>query len=307
MGIAVDSRTGDVYVVDGGEEKVQVFIAETPAKPTVAGLAAQDITPSEVALSAQVNPEGSDTRYYFQYGTAECVSEPAACTDVPAAPGIDLGAGFGERAVSTTLAGLLPSTTYHYRLLAGNGLGSAEGSQTMGTFDTLPSSAGLLADGRAWELVSPPKRTDRASNRSERRRPAPGLPGRERDHIRQRPGRLRPRRQPRPRTDPGSISARSESGWSSQDVMTPHKEGEGLEAGEPAEFRFFSNDLALSLVEPPGGNVQASEEPPLALGRAKRRCMCGPTRRSFRNPPRRRALEKRKRTAASSRRALTRC
>ena len=56
-----------------------------------------NVTPSQVEVSALVDPKGSDTHYYFQYGTVDCVSEPSGCTDVPAAPGSDLGAGSALR------------------------------------------------------------------------------------------------------------------------------------------------------------------------------------------------------------------
>ena len=64
-----------------------MFEPEAPSKPTVSALAAQNLTPTSALLSAQVDPDGADTHYYFQYGTADCVSDPGACSDVPAPPG----------------------------------------------------------------------------------------------------------------------------------------------------------------------------------------------------------------------------
>ena len=57
----------------------------------------------------------------------------------------------GERDVTGARAG----HDLFYRVLASNALGAAEGEQRAETFETLPRSQGLLADGRAWELVSP--------------------------------------------------------------------------------------------------------------------------------------------------------
>ena len=275
MGVAIDAKTGDVYVLDAGQERIEVFTPEPIGKPTIEDVAAQNITPSEVQLSTQINPDGSDTHYYFQYGTADCVSEPAACTDVPAAPGTDLGSAFGAQGVSVTLTGLTASTLYYYRVFASNGLGVAEGSQTLATFDTLPSSAGLLADGRAWELVSPAEKDgagiEPLSKEGSLIQAAPE--GNAITYIANGPVVPEPEgnRAPEPTQ---VLSARSPAGWSSQDLMTPHGQGEGLETGEPSEYRFFSRDLALSLVEPPGGNVQPSEEPPLAPGASEKTHVC---------------------------------
>ena len=115
------------------------------------------MTPSEVQLSAQIDPDGSDTHYYFQYGTVDCASEPGGMHAMcPAAPGNDLGSGFGAQQVERDAVRVCSrGRVYFYRVLASNGLGQAEGEQSVETFQTLPSSQGLLADGRAWELVSP--------------------------------------------------------------------------------------------------------------------------------------------------------
>ena len=52
--------------------------------------------------------------------------------------------------------------------------------------------------------------------------------------------------------------------------MTPARKAKALEAGEPAEYRFFSEDLALSLVQPPLGKVEPLEAPPLAPGASEK-------------------------------------
>ena len=155
MGVAVDSRTGDVFAVDGASDTVDVFVPEAAGRPVVEDLSALNITPSEVEVSALIDPEGSDTHYYFQYGTVDCASDPARMHRRARSAGYDLGSGFGAQQVGVTLQGLQPGTSYFYRVLASNGVSQAEGEQGGHTFQTLPSSQGLLADGRAWELVSP--------------------------------------------------------------------------------------------------------------------------------------------------------
>jgi DNA-binding beta-propeller fold protein YncE len=266
MGVAVDSRTGDVFAVDGASDTVDVFVPEAAGRPVVEDLSAQSITPSEVQLSAQVDPDGSDTHYYFQYGTVDCASEPAECTDVPAAPGSDLGSGFGGRSLSVTLQGLKPGSSYFYRVLASNGVGEAEGEQSVETFQTLPGSRGLLADGRAWELVSPAEQGGasieplskeggliEASQNGEAigyvaNGPVVAEPGGNRA--------LEPTQ---------VLSTRTSEGWGVEDLVTPHERGEGLKIGEAAEYRAFSEDLALGLVQTPAASAaEPLEAPPLA-------------------------------------------
>ena len=269
--MAVDSQTGDVFVVDGGEDEVKVFEPEPASEPVVEDLSAQNVTPSEVQVSASVDAKGSDTHYYFQYGTVDCASESAGCTDVPAAPGADLGAGFGAQRVSVTLQGLTPATTYHYRVLASNALGQAEGEQRLGTFETLPGAQGLLADGRAWELVSPVEKdgADIEPLSKEGGLIQAAADGEAVAYVANGPVVAEPggSRAPEPTQ---VLATRSSEGWSSEDVVTPHEKGEGIAPGEPDEYRFFSEDLALGLVEPSLQAVEPLEAPPLAPGSSEK-------------------------------------
>jgi hypothetical protein len=62
------------------------------------------------------------------------------------------------------------------------------------------------------------------------------------------------------------LSRRGPGGWSSKDIVTPHEKGEGLNAGTPQEYQFFSSDLSLALVAP-FGFENPLQEPPLVPGR----------------------------------------
>ena len=64
------------------------------------------------------------------------MADPEACTDVPAAPGADLGTGFGDRTATAEAQGLSANTTYYYRVLADNERGSVESQQSSETFFT---------------------------------------------------------------------------------------------------------------------------------------------------------------------------
>jgi hypothetical protein len=155
-GVAVNAA-GDLYVADHGSPGVvDVFGPSTPG-PFIAGEPASNVTSTSVTLRALVNPNGKDTTYYFQYGTSSSYG-----VSVPAQPGADIGSGSGYQAVSQTLGGLAPSTSYHYRVVAvNNALETSYGpDQLIGT-NTTPatppsySSSPGLPDGRVYEQVSP--------------------------------------------------------------------------------------------------------------------------------------------------------
>jgi hypothetical protein len=129
-------------IVDGSD---QVF--STTAPPAVDGQSAENVTPTEARLRAQINPGNADTTYHFEYGTSSSYGSSAPVPDA------DLGSGHTDQLASTQLTGLQPGTTYHYRVLARNALAATGGpDQTFTTF--APATAGL-PDGRAYELVSP--------------------------------------------------------------------------------------------------------------------------------------------------------
>ena len=82
-------------------------------------------------LSGTVNPEGAETTYHFEYGTTTGYGTSAPTTEG------NVGAGSSAEAVSQTIAGLLPNTTYHFRLAAHNSSGTASTADR--TFTTQPS------------------------------------------------------------------------------------------------------------------------------------------------------------------------
>ena len=71
-------------------------------------------------LEGSVNPRGSDTSYYFQYGPTSAYGGQTTIADA--------GAGTHTVDVSLPITGLQPLTEYHYRLVAVNGAGAASGA-----------------------------------------------------------------------------------------------------------------------------------------------------------------------------------
>ena len=276
MGIAVNAKTGNVYVLDAAEDKVNMFVPEGAGRPVVEDLSAQDLAPSEVRLSARISAQGEDTHYYFQYGTVDCVTDPSGCTDVPASPGGDLGSGFGALSVNERVQDLQPGTTYYYRVVARNSLGEAEEAETLDTFSTLPSAAAVLSDDRAWELVSPPEKDGAGIEPLSKEG---GLiqaagDGGAITYVATGPVVAEPvgNRAPEPTQ---VLSARTSQGWTSDELAIPREKGEGLETGEPADYRFFSEDLALGLLQPALDRVEPQEDPPLAPGASEKTLYVG--------------------------------
>jgi hypothetical protein len=97
--------------------------------PAVTTGAATAITTSGATVSGSVNPNGSDTKYQFQYGTTTSYGNATTLTDA--------GTGTSSSNVSATLSGLAPGTTYHYRLVATNAAHTTNGSDA--TFKTAPT------------------------------------------------------------------------------------------------------------------------------------------------------------------------
>ena len=83
-----------------------------PSAPTATTGAATGVTPSAATLNATVNPNGAPTTYHFDYGTTTGYGSLTA--ELPA------GSESTDQAVAVTLSGLLPSTTYHFRVVATN-------------------------------------------------------------------------------------------------------------------------------------------------------------------------------------------
>ena len=89
-----------------------------PPRPLVTVGEAQSITRTTATLPGTVNPEGLETFYYYQYGTTTAYGGNApsiqgVSASVPGSP-----PGFSAVPAAIGISGLVPATTYHYRLVA---------------------------------------------------------------------------------------------------------------------------------------------------------------------------------------------
>ena len=100
--------------------------ASASAAPTVSTNKADQISAESARLRGTVNPKGHPTTWYFEYGKTTSYGTKTTSTDA--------GNGTKGRAVSVTLSGLKPLTTYHFRLVAFSTDGTARSADK--TFKT---------------------------------------------------------------------------------------------------------------------------------------------------------------------------
>lgn len=120
------------------------FFTESIA-PEVTVLDPHMYTDDSAWLAARVNPNGSATTYRFEWGATLPYKN-----QVPL-PEATVGAGGETRGVIQKIEGLLPNTTYHYRIVAENSVGVSASADH--TFTTRAPFVGFAQ--RAFEQVSP--------------------------------------------------------------------------------------------------------------------------------------------------------
>lgn len=163
---------GNVYIAQGSTSSSYHLYAFKPriaGPPEIQAQAASGVSEDEGLLSAELNPGGLQTRYHFEYTTADDfdVNGYANADVVPVPDAVaDSGGSFAK--VTESLSALLPGTTYRFRLVASNcddpeategdcltkGEGDPGGEGIDGTFSTYPADVGLT-DERGYELVTP--------------------------------------------------------------------------------------------------------------------------------------------------------
>ena len=126
-----------------------------PAPPAIDDVHSSNITAGSVDLHARINPRGTDTTYYFEYGTTLQYGHQTPPTDI----------GNSQFPVVRVdhVDGLEPRV-YHFRVVATNALGTTRSDDQTFNFYPEPcpnlavrqqTGAARLPDCRAYELVSP--------------------------------------------------------------------------------------------------------------------------------------------------------
>ncbi len=244
-------RASNANGIDPGEPADDETF-ETPG-PGIHGEWASNLASTSATLNAKVDPNHGSTSYYFQYGlTASYGSQSPGAAQF-------LGAGKGDVAVTPQhIQGLVPGSTYHYRLVAVSTVEVKGQSKEVAFYgpDQAFATQGAasepnLPDGRKWELVSPPDKhgsqlkLDAEGGLSQAAADGGGvtfastLPTEEAVK-----GFLYLGVQ--------TLAERGANGWTTKDITLPHATSAGLPIGTGDEYRFFSSDLASAVVEPLG-------------------------------------------------------
>jgi hypothetical protein len=138
VSVTIDAGVKDVLNgpldLDGDPRNVgppDIGADEYVVPPTATTNPATAVTDAGATLAGSVDPKRAPTSYRFEYGTTTAYGQSTAAADA--------GSGSGGVAVAAPVSGLAPATTYHYRVVASNAAGVAQGGDR--TFTTAPAGA----------------------------------------------------------------------------------------------------------------------------------------------------------------------
>ena len=120
----------------------------TGTKPLVQTGAPVTVGGEEATLSGTIDPHGAEIAYYFDYGlTSDYGTSTAQAT---------AGSGDGDVEADQAIAGLLPGTTYHYRLVAVDDSVKLYGGEMTFTTTALPPLVKTIEPAPTPNVTSPP-------------------------------------------------------------------------------------------------------------------------------------------------------
>ena len=240
--------------------------AEAPKveEESVSGAASTSAT-----LDAQVNPGGAETAYTFEYAPAGLSFKP-----VPEAEGSgSLPEGTAGVSLSVHVQGLLPSTSYEFRLVASNSVERVTG-EAVSFVTQLARGEFVLPDGRQYEMVTPPEKEGAlffglgetsgslAFDEDSEHLIEAATGGNAIVDLTSQPTEPEPQGNGNPLVS--VLSTRGTEGWSSQVIAPPHNLVSRLAQG--GEYRMFSEDLSHAVVQQFGEfsplSSEASESTP---------------------------------------------
>jgi hypothetical protein len=96
----------------------------TDVPPTVSTIDATNLAPTSATLNGTVNPNGSSTTVYFEYGTDYTLSPPNVITTASQ----PFGWGTSSLIATFNISSLTANTSYYYRVVAVNSAGIQRGS-----------------------------------------------------------------------------------------------------------------------------------------------------------------------------------
>jgi hypothetical protein len=232
--------------------------AEAVGPPEIGASWVTDVTSTSANLRASINANGLSTTYRFEY-----IAEAAYQANLNAVPpregffGATKAPTSGSALVGSSTTpldvvqhpnGLVPSTTYRYRPVAGNSANPSVVGPEHALTTQAPTNVSGLPDGRGWELVSPPDKGGGAIA-------APGaLFGGGEFQAAAGGGAVTYGSATAFGLAAGSppssqyVSRRSAGGWSTENVTAPLDSAAYGDEPDGAPYRLFSEDLARSLL-----------------------------------------------------------
>jgi phosphodiesterase/alkaline phosphatase D-like protein len=95
------------------------------AAPSVTTRNVSDITSSKATLHGAVNPNRAETAYWFEYSSDSLLGAVLIRTT----PRVSLASGSSQVSVEADVSGLSSSTTYYFRIVAENSVGTVRGER----------------------------------------------------------------------------------------------------------------------------------------------------------------------------------
>jgi hypothetical protein len=245
--VVVESAVGETTFGSNQE-----FVTLPPV--SIDSVSASAVTATTTTLETQLNPHGLESEFRFEYGPTTAYGRLS--------PEPDGRTGDGDADVSriVQIQGLNPGTTYHYRVVAHNSLGTTRSEDhTLETQGSLPS---VLPDGRVWELVSPP---DKHGSPLEPITEGGGIIQAATDgsglaYVANGPVTTEPAGDRSPVVNQ-LLAKRGPEGWDTQDITSPHEKIDVVRPAFPSEYKSFSETLSAAVVEPQGATRLAPTDP----------------------------------------------
>jgi DNA-binding beta-propeller fold protein YncE len=139
--VAATNSTGTTYGENG---KFKTEPSGGSGCPSATTESASSVLRSEATLNGTVNPDGSEAKYYFEYGTSASYGKKTSETSA--------GSGTSGVKESQTITGLSGTTGYHFRIVASNSKGTTYGADK--AFTTSSVSAPSATTGSATGVTA---------------------------------------------------------------------------------------------------------------------------------------------------------
>jgi hypothetical protein len=105
--------------------------------PVAVTLAATNVSTTLAQLNGTVNPNGTPTTYYFEYGPTSSYGTQTSA--------LSAGSGMSPSSVSAVISGLTSFTLYHFRLVVTSSIGTFRGSDMTVMTGSSPTASTLAA------------------------------------------------------------------------------------------------------------------------------------------------------------------